>query len=212
MEVEITRTRLHLDAGRRTRVERAVAELHEQLPRRECGRLVLPVDVVAFARDVAGLRVIVAPDGITGVFTENRTGEPISGMLDPARRRIYVDGRDAPRRQRFTIAHECAHHLLGHAELYRGSAHVEMGRRTEGEAPRVGESADELARERALAELEADRFAGLLLIPPDELDELAAEHGADVSTLASRFDVSGPAMRLHLARYQHPVPEHEVLG
>ena len=153
-----------------------------------------PVPVESIAEDLLGLRV------------EERWLE-CSGMLLPAERRIVlnaeegVGGRNDPpvRRYRFTIAHEVGHWIC----------HVVGAHRTEPvfcRARDLSEGAD-----RAL-EREANVFAAELLMPEHAVREAWAELG-DVSTCATRFDVSPTAMqwRLHsFALCDPPSATHDI--
>lgn len=192
-----------LRPGRRAAVLEAVREQHAGAARQDDGALRVPVDVEALA-EAAGLRVI-RVSGLAGQRTGNHDGTPLSGLMDFGRGRIYVEARNAQQRQRFTVAHELGHCVLGHGALLgdvHADAKVELG------AVGLDPTLDALE----LVEREAHRFAGLLLIPPDELDACIAADGVDVLGLARRFDVSAPAMRVHLSRYLHPALKRERYG
>jgi Zn-dependent peptidase ImmA (M78 family) len=181
-----------LQPGRRAAVLAAVNAQLEQIGD------TLPIDVESLALELHGLRTV-RISGLAGKRTPNVDGTPLSGLLDFTRGRIYVEADNDARRQRFTIAHELGHFLLGHHELL-GDTHADAKIGYGGTLRSIEATHDPLE----LAEREANRFAGLLLIPPDTLDAQVAEIGVDVVELARRFDVSAPAIRVHLSRYLHP--------
>lgn len=68
----------------------------------------LPVDIVALCRSM-GIRVqYCAPSDDRDGYCAIHFGKP----------RIFVSGKSAPERQRFTVAHELGHILLGHVGKY----------------------------------------------------------------------------------------------
>lgn len=146
-------------------------ELRERY-RRLFGGGDVPVPVEAIAEDLLGLRVL-ADDALE-----------CSGKLFPARREIWLNGREAresPGRRRFTLAHELGHWvcqvLEGHtAPVYCRAEDVGVG------APR-----DPLERE-------ANVFAAELLMPPELLGERFALRGGSVEAVAADFGVSAEAM------------------
>lgn len=115
---------------------------------------------------------------------------PLSGLIDPPTRMIWVDRSEAqanPRRTRFTIAHE-----IGHWQLHVGdeaAAFYDPARNLQ-----EGFSDEELPK----LEDEANAFARELLMPQAALEEQANETGYDVAELGRRFEVSVPAVRLRL--------------
>jgi hypothetical protein len=130
----------------------------------------LPVPVESIAEDLLGLSI-------------NETEElPVSGMLLPAERQIWVSAREAqesPGRRRFTIAHEVGHWVC---QCLEGRGEPLMCR-----AEDVSPDAD-----RTL-EREANVFGAELLMPEDAV----RQHGAD--PLADQlFGVSRLAMQWRL--------------
>lgn len=104
---------------------------------------------------------------------------------------IAVNTSQHVNRQRFTIAHELAHHFL-HEEL---AEHVDQNFRV---AWRNSESSKAVNWQ----EIEANRFAAELLMPSDflkrDLDALERIEKRTVALLASRYGVSAEAMKFRL--------------
>lgn len=112
---------------------------------------------------------------------------------------IGVNALHHPNRQRFSAAHELAHHVL-HAPKISQAVHVDKG-------IRVLFRDDVSALGTEPMEIEANAFASELLIP-GELLAAALEGGgvdledeAGVEVLARRFRVSPSAMRFRLSRF-----------
>lgn len=107
----------------------------------------------------------------------------LSGMatVENGRKVIYINTRDHPNRQRFTIAHEIGHHYLGHTRdgvtKFRDNPnHYSTGYQNP-------------------VELEANEFAAELLMPSEAIIALIERKGITNPTqLASIFDVSESAM------------------
>ncbi|RUV81540.1 ImmA/IrrE family metallo-endopeptidase [Mesorhizobium sp. M1A.F.Ca.IN.020.06.1.1] len=132
--------------------------------------------------------------GITLQFAP--LGDDLSGMayIRDGLRIIGVNALHHPNRQRFSAAHELAHHLL-HAEVISEAVHVD----------RI------LHRDRISAEgtdpleVEANAFAAELLMPEAFLADAIGEEGLDldddaaVDALARRFKVSASAVRNRLS-------------
>ena len=98
--------------------------------------------------------------------------------------RIYFDSTEHYNRQRFTVAHELAHHVLGHTkdgEFHRDS---------------VGNYSTGI---RDYREIEANQFAAELLMPEDAIRQLVSREGIDSTLrLANIFNVSEAAMHWRL--------------
>jgi Zn-dependent peptidase ImmA (M78 family) len=124
----------------------------------------------------------------------------VSGLLvsDGKNTAIFIKQDDAPVRQRFSIAHEIGHHVLGHQFEDGQHVHVDRGhiitprdsRSSTGEDPR---------------EVEANQFAAALLMPHHFIRARAtavSEGGPlrdyHVSQLAGEFDGSEQAMTIRL--------------
>jgi Zn-dependent peptidase ImmA (M78 family) len=120
----------------------------------------------------------------------------LSGMLDPDEGVIWVDRREAsraPRRKRFTVAHE-----LGHARLHLTAEMRVFVDRPEdiNELPVEGFGGG--VPDLGTREREADEFARELLMPELLVTAQARDTGFNLAALADRFDVSVPAIRLRL--------------
>lgn len=132
-----------------------------------------PIDPVLIARDM----------GVHVTFVKfDREHNNVSGYYDPEVDEIVVNTDDSPRRQTFTVAHE-----LGHRQMHREWAASEDYR----VLLRSG------GRHADPNEVEADEFAGCLLMPAFLMDVYQA-HSKD--ELARLFAVSIPAVAVRLSR------------
>jgi Zn-dependent peptidase ImmA (M78 family) len=110
---------------------------------------------------------------------------------------IGVNALHHPNRQRFSAAHELAHHEL-HTQEIRRAVHVDKGFRVLLRDDVSSQGIDPL-------EIEANAFAAELLMPQeflvDALDAsgLDIEDDAGIEALARKFRVSPSAMRYRLA-------------
>jgi Zn-dependent peptidase ImmA (M78 family) len=111
---------------------------------------------------------------------------------------IGVNALHHPNRQRFSAAHELAHHVL-HDDDIRQAVHVDKG-------IRVLFRDDISALGTEPMEIEANAFASELLIPGNLLAVALEGGGVDledeaaIEALARRFRVSSAAMRFRLTR------------
>ncbi|GDL91046.1 hypothetical protein BvCmsKSP035_02636 [Escherichia coli] len=98
--------------------------------------------------------------------------------------RIYFDSSEHSNRQRFTVAHELGHHVLGHTQ--DGEYHRDnVGNYSTGA--------------RDYREVEANKFAAELLMPESAIRQLVSREGIDSTLrLASIFNVSEAAMHWRL--------------
>jgi Zn-dependent peptidase ImmA (M78 family) len=109
---------------------------------------------------------------------------------------IGLNALHHPNRQRFSAAHELAHHEL-HNEHIRNEVHVDR-------AFKVLRRDDLAAQGVDPREIEANAFAAELLMPQIFLAELIDPAGLDledeakVNSLAKRFKVSSAALRFRL--------------
>lgn len=112
---------------------------------------------------------------------------------------IGVNALHHPNRQRFSAAHELAHHMLHTAQISQ-AVHVDKG-------IRVLFRNDVSALGTEPMEIEANAFASELLIPGDLLAAALEGGGVDledeaaIEALARRFRVSPAAMRFRLTRW-----------
>ncbi|KJC41503.1 hypothetical protein UP09_20675 [Bradyrhizobium sp. LTSP885] len=112
---------------------------------------------------------------------------------------IGVNALHHPNRQRFSAAHELAHHVL-HAPDIRQAVHVDKG-------IRILFRDDVSALGTEPMEIEANAFASELLIPGELLAAALEGSGVDiedeaaVEAVARRFRVSPAAMRFRLSRF-----------
>ena len=144
-----------------------------------------PMEIVAsfLNRAPVDLHAIAARLGIT--VTSPRDLPPdVSGSI---RRQgegylIEINGNDAPRRQRFTLAHEIGHYLL-HRDMLDG-----------------GIEDDRMYRSRLSDQVErqANRLAGQILMPPGLVMTAWRAGARDIGRLAETFDVSEQAMEIRL--------------
>jgi Zn-dependent peptidase ImmA (M78 family) len=140
---------------------------------------------------------IVKSRGITLQFAP--LGDELSGMayIKDGLKIIGVNALHHPNRQRFSIAHELAHHVL-HAPEITAAVHVDRGFRV-------------LHRDKVSAlgidplEVDANAFASELLMPDTLLAEAIGDAGLDldddeaIDALARKFKVSASAMRNRLS-------------
>jgi len=146
-----------------------------------------PVDVSAIVRHLK-LRIV-----------KQELGEGVSGLLvsSPAGSCIVVSKKDYRPRQRFTIAHEVAHHFLRHQFQPGEHVHVDQGYRITQRSLKSSTGDDP-------KEVEANQFAASLLMPSAMIHAQVAGLGRtpllddDVINLSNRFDVSEQAMTIRL--------------
>lgn len=111
---------------------------------------------------------------------------------------IGINALHHPNRQRFSIAHELAHHML-HADVIANAIHVDKEFRVLHRDSLASQGVDQV-------EIDANAFASELLMPEHLLKEALGETGLDiedeagVEALAKKFRVSASAMRYRLAR------------
>ena len=110
---------------------------------------------------------------------------------------IGVNALHHPNRQRFSAAHELAHHKL-HAQEIRKAVHIDKGFRVLLRDDVSSQGIDPL-------EIEANAFASELLMPQEfmksalDASGLDIEDDAGIEALARKFRVSTSAMRYRLA-------------
>ncbi len=97
---------------------------------------------------------------------------------------IYFNSNEHYNRQRFTVAHELGHHVLGHTQ--DGEYHRDI----------VGNYSTGIRDDR---EIEANQFAAELLMPEEAIRQLVSRIGVDSTLrLANIFNVSEAAMHWRL--------------
>lgn len=127
----------------------------------------IPVDKIA---EFFSLRIVEYskfPKHISGTIMQLPDGSMVIG----------INSNDQKVRQRFSIAHEIAHFLLGHDER-----HI----------------IDDTFDKPTDKEREANQFAADLLMPIDMLKKDIMERKYDIPSLAKRYDVSDQAMSIRL--------------
>lgn len=140
----------------------------------------LPVQPEAFAR---GLGYEIKTISNIDLDPENR-GYSGYAKIENGRKIIAVNRSEHPNRQRFTIAHEIGHHLLGHTQSGRC-----LRDNPNNYSSRVGNS----------IEAEANEFAAQLIMPEEAVRVLIERRGlTDVRELATAFSVSEAAMYFRL--------------
>ena len=127
--------------------------------------------------------------GIKVYLTTFKTNGNMSGGIrkNPSTEEfeIYVSRDDLATRQRFTVAHE-----LGHFQLHRDDDKFKKG---------IVETVSFMHRDgtQSKEELQANEFAGCLLMPTEEVQKKRQE-GLSVDDLAKYFGVSISAMTYRL--------------
>lgn len=148
-------------------------------------RIPVPVERIIKSRNIV-LEYAPLDEDLSGM-AYNQDGVSIIGL----------NALHHPNRQRFSAAHELAHHVL-HESKIRGEVHVSKGLRALRRDPGSSEGTDPL-------EIEANTFASELLMPHEHLLEACGDEGLDmddeasVERLAKKFRVSVSAMRYRLA-------------
>lgn len=155
----------------------------ELLAKKGVLRAPVPVDRIAKAMGI-NVRYTPFDDGLSGM-----------AFIRDEQRVIAVNALHHPNRQRFTLAHELAHHVLHDDKLRGGDIHVDKVILHRDDLATKGTDRDEIA---------ANAFASELLIPEfllsqeshgviDLLDETA------LAALAKRFKVSMAALQFRIA-------------
>jgi len=134
---------------------------------------------------------IASAEGIEIIyFKPDETTKDVSGLLDKADHKIFLNVTEPAARQNFTLAHELAHYFLKHKPneygVYRRDS-LYLDKKPE-------------------KEQEADYFAAELLMPEELISKVKKEYdlqNEDVVTLAKLFGVSTSAMRYRLKELDH---------
>jgi Zn-dependent peptidase ImmA (M78 family) len=146
-----------------------------------------PIDVHSIAKEL-GIRVILED-----------LGAEVSGLLATRGQSsvIGVHRRHVSTRQRFTIAHELGHYVMGHQFQHGEHVHVDEGRVISERNARTSAGVDP-------KEVEANQFAAALLMPSKLVRMHAGRFGKgplleeEIAQLAAEFQVSEQAMTIRL--------------
>tara|TARA_R110000744_G_scaffold73919_5_gene147751 strand:+ start:2426 stop:2959 length:534 start_codon:yes stop_codon:yes gene_type:complete len=128
----------------------------------------LPIDLQALCR-LLGIGIQYTP------LEDNASGKL---SHDGDRWMIHVNSLHHPRRQRFTIAHELGHYFL-HRDSQRGYEDTTFHR----------------GKRYTKTELEADNFAGALLMPKDEFKQYIRNSSNKIDEITDYFDTSSMAVK-----------------
>lgn len=131
--------------------------------------------------------------------------DKISGMLvlNADQKIVIINQNQSTQRQRFTAMHE-----LGHFILHQGASEYFIDMTVEWRR----ESAEGLNQAQ---EVEANSFAANLLMPEQEIQRVAEEHGflyfgeEEIIQMAKLFKVSKPAMKIRLVSLGY-IPDWDV--
>lgn len=165
--------------------DRAISEARRILKEHNIQRAPVPVERIIKSR---GIVLDYAP-----------LDEDLSGMAyrQDGISIIGVNALHHPNRQRFSAAHELAHHIL-HADQLHGEIHLSKGLRALRRDSVSSQGTDAF-------EIEANTFASEVMMPRTLLLEACGEEGLDlddevkVERLAKKFRVSVSAMKFRLA-------------
>jgi Zn-dependent peptidase ImmA (M78 family) len=153
----------------------------------------------AYNVDVELLAAILFDLGVQQV-PDLRVGErEYAGFLDGDAQLVVVEERHHEHRRRFSIAHEVGHFVLHYLPR---TAPVGVfactSKDMETDAVPLGETAARLLHVRR--EIEANQFAGELLMPELSVKAMHRVTGGSVLRLAKHFNVSPRAMEIRLDR------------
>lgn len=146
----------------------------------EHGLFSFPLDVVELAKRM-GIVVVneELDEHISGKLCHEESPQ---GKASPGIWKIYLNKLQTEQRRRFTLAHELAHFVL-----HRGKADV------------FEDDVFYRSEVSNLEEWQANRFAGELLMPKEEVKLFLRENGGcNMEDIARHFDVSTIAARVRL--------------
>jgi hypothetical protein len=149
----------------------------------------LPVDVEELAGSLCCLRIRLAGD--LSAVPGAPAGAPLSGLLLPHRREVWVGEHEPWKRRRFSVAHEVGHYLM-HASETQEAVYC-----------RAADLRPDPASPDHLRERQANRFAAELLMPESLVAREVGLYGADPFALAERFAVSEVAMGFRLVNLDY---------
>lgn len=159
--------------------------------------ITIPVSVADYVRHV---------EGVLRIEDDMEANEPGMSFISKGKLHVCVNRRDCPERQRFTICHEVAHHVLGIPSDHNAVPWWSYAKRSPNE-------------------ILCDVFAAELLLPwklfkPHVdaatpgfpvLDQLAAQFEASVTCTGSRFAIAANDHNLNIPRYVEPKVDQELL-
>lgn len=126
-----------------------------------------------------------------------------AGFLDAGSRLIAVEGEHHEHRQRFSIAHEVGHFVL-HYLPRPAPGEVFACTSSDMETNNMPAGADAARLKHIRQEIEANQFAGELLMPEPSVRAMHKVTGGRLFQLARHFRVSAKAMEIRLERLQLP--------
>lgn len=137
----------------------------------------LPIDPAEIARSLGILVEGVRFDYEDDPTLRGISGQYIGGFIPT----IRYEANDSPNRQKFTIAHELGHHVMGHGDRFRDTANSFYSNNWDP------------------VEVSANRFAAELLMPFKVMENYVLTRGVtDLYQLASIFGVSDAAVKYRL--------------
>ena len=150
-----------------------------------------PVNLHKLAEDLkVRIHYKILPANLDGWTVELNTA-----LVKEPRYLMLINSRRLKVRQRFTIAHEIGHIVLGHFEI-KSKALCKHRKITE--------------EDNYKYEMEADSFASELLIPTPHLLKLAKEgKNKNINKLCSFYGVSKQAMEIKLEKIERIVKKEE---
>lgn len=185
-------------APRPSRVEREAERVLEQA-QSEFRALGEPWD--GYQVDVDLLATLLFALGIQRV-PDLRVGErEYAGFLDPGARLIAVEERHHPHRQRFSVAHEIGHFVLHYLPDPASPRLFTCTSRDMEARGAAGAGAEALHFRQ---EVEANLFAGSLLMPEGAVRAMHKVTGGRVLAMARHFRVSPKAMEIRMERLALP--------
>ncbi|TDB26862.1 ImmA/IrrE family metallo-endopeptidase [Stenotrophomonas sp. ATCM1_4] len=137
----------------------------------------LPIDPAEIARSLGILVEGTVFDFEDDTSLHGVSGQYIGGFIPT----IRYEATDSPNRQKFTIAHELGHHVMGHGDRFRDTAKSFYSNNWDP------------------VEVSANRFAAELLMPHKVMENYVVRQGiTDLHQLASIFGVSDAAVKYRL--------------
>lgn len=125
-----------------------------------------------------------------------------AGFLDAPARLIAIESDHHPHRQRFSVAHEIGHFVLHYLPYPKSAGLFTCTTRdmeASGAHKRDGTSISHFRQE-----VQANLFAGSLLMPEEPVRAMHKATGGKLSAMARHFKVSPKAMEIRLSRLHLP--------